>query len=609
MKRTISLLALAISTQATAAQKYPLVLSSLGQSQQIQVGDELIINSSTIATAPLNIPQGVAPASPGNGDIWTTSTGLYARINGATQGPFSNTTGTTTSVGLALPSSVFTVSGSPVTSTGTLTGSFNSQLPNMFFAAPNGSSGTPVFRTIASADVPVINIASSGNGGVTGVLPAANGGTGVATTSGNFIFSGPNGSSGTPAFRLLVAADIPPISLTSGVSGVLPVANGGTNASTAATARTNIGAASSGANADITSLLGLSTAITVAQGGTGASTAAFARTNLGLGTAAVANIGQVGSTVPFLNNANTWDGNNNFNAATYVGEINSNTAGSNWIETLRPASTSISQFVAVSSGGFIGSLAGSRSSDNTCTGGCQGTIGLESIVWNNNVNSGQIQSAYAGYFEATRESGAGTAHGLEIDVRNRGTLVTVSPTNMFPTGATPGVWIASGAGQSGTANNSAAIGIVANGSKWDKGIVFDAAGLALQSNSKYEAISLARLQTLTFYDSTGAKVGNIFNNLVGSGLVTDLEFDGDAIRVLNGAGGTTVALPGSGGVRVSPQPFSSLPTCNSTNDGTIAYVNDAASAITAWHQQVTAGGGSNKAFVTCNSSTWNAWSY
>jgi|DEB0MinimDraft_10_1074344.scaffolds.fasta_scaffold40555_2 hypothetical protein len=48
----------------------------------------------------------------------------------------------------------------------------------------------------------------------------------------------------------------------------LAIAGGGTGAETASAARTNLGAASSGANSDITSLSGLTTALSTSQGGT-----------------------------------------------------------------------------------------------------------------------------------------------------------------------------------------------------------------------------------------------------------------------------------------------------------------------------------------------------
>jgi hypothetical protein len=65
---------------------------------------------------------------------------------------------------------------------------------------------------------------------------------------------------------------------------VLPVTNGGTGATTASGARTNLSAAALGANSDITSLSGLTTPLSVGQGGTGAATLAGA--NIAVTTAA-----------------------------------------------------------------------------------------------------------------------------------------------------------------------------------------------------------------------------------------------------------------------------------------------------------------------------------
>ena len=50
-------------------------------------GSKTTFVTPTTATASANLPHGVAPTSPVNGDIWTTTSGLYARINGATVGP------------------------------------------------------------------------------------------------------------------------------------------------------------------------------------------------------------------------------------------------------------------------------------------------------------------------------------------------------------------------------------------------------------------------------------------------------------------------------------------------------------------------------------------
>ena len=63
-------------------------------------------------------------------------------------------------------------------------------------------------------------------------------------------------------------------------SDLIPIANGGTGANTAAAARTALGIGTAGAF----------NTVPIANGGTGAITAANARTNLGLGTAATANV-------------------------------------------------------------------------------------------------------------------------------------------------------------------------------------------------------------------------------------------------------------------------------------------------------------------------------
>jgi len=92
-------------------------------------------------------------------------------------------------------------------------------------------------------------LSASGTSTLTGVITATGGVIGPITSSNATITGG-------------------------SITGItdLAVADGGTGASTAANARTNLSAAASGANSDITSITGLTTALTVLQGGTGVTT-------------------------------------------------------------------------------------------------------------------------------------------------------------------------------------------------------------------------------------------------------------------------------------------------------------------------------------------------
>lgn len=68
--------------------------------------------------------------------------------------------GTVTSVALSAPASVFSVSGSPVTTSGTLALSLNTQAANTVWAGPSsGSNAAPTFRALVAADIP--NLAST----------------------------------------------------------------------------------------------------------------------------------------------------------------------------------------------------------------------------------------------------------------------------------------------------------------------------------------------------------------------------------------------------------------------------------------------------------------
>jgi len=171
---------------------------------------------------------------------YDSTLGYWKNIPGSSYG-----TGTVTSVGLSLPA-IFTVSGSPVTTTGTLTAVLASQTANYFFAAPDGLAGTPTFRAIVAADVPTLNQNTTGTAAnVTGIVAVANGGSGQATaqlamntfagavTSGSYL----RGNGTNVVMDTIQVADVPTLNqnttgTASNVTGIVAVANGGTGTAT-----------------------------------------------------------------------------------------------------------------------------------------------------------------------------------------------------------------------------------------------------------------------------------------------------------------------------------------------------------------------------------------
>jgi hypothetical protein len=86
--------------------------------------------------------------------------------------------GTVTSVGLSGPG-IFSITGSPVTTSGTLAINLVTQSANLVWAGPtSGGAATPGFRSLVSADIPNLDYSKI----TTGVVPLANGGFGLGNT-------------------------------------------------------------------------------------------------------------------------------------------------------------------------------------------------------------------------------------------------------------------------------------------------------------------------------------------------------------------------------------------------------------------------------------------
>jgi hypothetical protein len=84
------------------------------------------------------------------------------------------------------------------------------------------AANAPIWAALTSADIP----AHSASLITSGALAVANGGTGSATTTANYVFAGPTSGSGAPSFRALVAGDYPAMvganGAAAGTAGAVP---------------------------------------------------------------------------------------------------------------------------------------------------------------------------------------------------------------------------------------------------------------------------------------------------------------------------------------------------------------------------------------------------
>lgn len=113
------------------------------------------------------------------GTLYSCQSGVVTALGGS---------GTVTSVAMTMPGVIFntTVSGSPITTSGTLAPSLLTQTANTVFAGPaTGSAATPTFRALASADIPnnAVTLAKLATQAANTVLANVTGGSAVPTAA------------------------------------------------------------------------------------------------------------------------------------------------------------------------------------------------------------------------------------------------------------------------------------------------------------------------------------------------------------------------------------------------------------------------------------------